>query len=44
QHMYEAFHEAKADACLAASIFHYGECTVGDVKRFLKEKGVSVRL
>jgi len=43
QHMYEAFREAKADACLAASIFHYGEYTVGDTKRFLKEKGIAVR-
>jgi len=31
-------------ALLAASIFHYGAYTVGDVKRFLKEKNIPVRL
>ncbi len=35
---------AGADAVLAASIFHYGEYTVGDVKKYLKENGVEVRL
>jgi len=44
EHMYEAFHEAKADACLAASIFHYGEYTIQDVKRYLRGKGIPVRL
>jgi imidazole glycerol-phosphate synthase subunit HisF len=32
-----------ADAALAASIFHYGTYTVGDLKRYLAEKGVPVR-
>jgi len=36
--------EGKADAVLAASIFHFGEVTVGEVKRFLAEKGIPVRL
>jgi cyclase len=36
--------EGKADAVLAASIFHFGECTVGDVKRYLAEHGIGVRL
>jgi cyclase len=34
----------KADAVLAASVFHFGELTVGDVKRFLAGKGIPVRL
>jgi cyclase len=34
----------KADAVLAASIFHFGTYTVSDVKRFLKEKNIPVRL
>ena len=36
--------EDAADAALAASLFHYNELTVGDVKEYLKEKGVPVRL
>jgi cyclase len=35
--------EGKADAVLAASIFHYGEVTVGEAKRYLAERGVRVR-
>lgn len=42
QHLYEAI-EAGADAVLAASIFHDAEYTVGDLKKFLMEKGVSIR-
>ena len=34
----------KADAVLAASVFHFGQYTVGDVKRFLAGKGIQVRL
>lgn len=37
------FEEAHADAALAASIFHYKETSVAEVKQFLKEKGVEVR-
>ncbi|HIC08764.1 MAG TPA: imidazole glycerol phosphate synthase subunit HisF [Aquificales bacterium] len=44
EHFYEAFTEGKADACLAASLFHFKELTVPDLKRFLKEKGIHVRL
>lgn len=44
QHMADVLSEGKADAVLAASIFHFGEYTVGDVKRFLSERGVPVRL
>jgi cyclase len=44
EHMAEVLLEGKADAVLAASIFHFGEFTVGEVKRFLAEKGISVRM
>lgn len=43
-HMDDGLRDGKADAVLAASIFHFGEYTVGDVKRFLGEHGVPVRL
>src|SRR6184192_722370 len=43
EHMAEVLIEAKADAVLAASIFHFGEYTVGDVKAFLAERGIVVR-
>ena len=43
EHIYEVFTKTNAAAALAASIFHYNECTVGDVKRYLKERGVPVR-
>jgi imidazole glycerol-phosphate synthase subunit HisF len=43
-HMYEALTAGKADAVLAASIFHFGELTVQDVKRDLAARGVPVRL
>lgn len=44
EHFHEVFAQDAADAALAASLFHYGELTVGDVKNFLKEKGIPVRL
>jgi cyclase len=44
QHLYEGLVLGKADAVLAASIFHYREFTVAQVKSYLKEKGVIVRL
>lgn len=43
QHFYDAFTEGKADAGLAASIFHYKETSVREVKKELKEKGVVIR-
>lgn len=43
EHMVDVLNEGKADAVLAASIFHFGEFTVGDVKRFLAEHGIPVR-
>ena len=43
EHFYDVFSEVDVDAALAASIFHYKETSVQEVKSFLKEKGVSVR-
>ena len=43
EHIFEGFEKGKASAALAASIFHYGEYTVGEVKDYLKERGVTVR-
>ena len=44
EHFYEALTEGKADAVLAASLFHYKELEIRELKEYLKEKGVSVRL
>ena len=44
EHFYEGFTRGKADACLAASVFHYGEFTVRDVKEYLKGRDIPVRL
>ena len=44
EHFYEAFTVGKADACLAASIFHYREVEIEELKRYLKEKGIPVRI
>ncbi len=44
EHMREAFVDAGADAALAASIFHFGEYSIEEVKAYLDEKGVPVRL
>lgn len=44
EHIAEVLLRAGADAVLAASIFHFGDYTVGDVKRFLAAHGVPVRL
>lgn len=43
EHFYDVFHEAKADAALAASIFHFKETSIGEVKGYLKKRGVPVR-
>jgi cyclase len=43
-HMVEVIMEAGADAVLAASMFHYGEYTIGEAKAYLAERGVPVRL
>ena len=44
EHMADVLLQGKADAVLAASIFHFGEYTVGDVKKFLAQKNIPVRL
>lgn len=43
EHMAEVLTEGKADAVLAASVFHFGEYTVSDVKEFLAGRGIPVR-
>jgi cyclase len=43
EHFYEAFHKGKADAALAASLFHFGELGIPDLKKYLKSRGVPVR-
>ncbi len=44
EHFYEALTEGGAEAALAASLFHYKELEIKQVKQYLKDKGVSVRL
>jgi cyclase len=44
EHLYEGIVKGKADAVLAASIFHYREYTIREAKEYLKNKGVPVRL
>ena len=44
QHMADVLLQGRADAVLAASIFHFGTHTVGEAKRFLADKGIPVRL
>lgn len=44
EHFYEALSEAKAEAVLAASLFHYKELEIRQVKEYLRDRGVSVRL
>lgn len=44
QHMLEAMMQAHASAALAASIFHYGEYTIADTKKYLADRGVPVRI
>lgn len=44
QHLAEALTEGKADAVLAASIFHYGEHSIKEAKDYLRKQGIVVRL
>lgn len=44
EHFYEALTDGKADAALAASLFHYKELEISDLKRYLSDRGVSMRL
>jgi len=44
EHLYEAVVTGKASAVLAASIFHFGEISIPEAKRYLKEKGIEVKI
>ena len=44
EHFYDALTEGKADAALAASLFHYKELEINDLKAYLKDRGIPVRL
>ncbi|MCD8123431.1 MAG: imidazole glycerol phosphate synthase subunit HisF [Lachnospiraceae bacterium] len=44
EHFYDALTEGRADAALAASLFHYKELEIRDLKRYLADRGLSVRL
>lgn len=44
EHIYDGLTKGKADAALAASIFHFREYTIGEVKEYLKERNVPVRI
>ena len=43
QHLADGVQQGKADAVLAASIFHYGEYTVRQAKEYMKSRGIEVR-
>ena len=43
EHMVEVLDAGKADAVLAASIFHFGQHTVPEAKEYFRERGISVR-
>ncbi|MDU2995549.1 MAG: imidazole glycerol phosphate synthase subunit HisF [Clostridium sp.] len=43
EHFYEVFKDEVADAALAASLFHYGELSVEEVKKYLKDRNICVR-
>ena len=44
QHLVDGIVEGHADAVLAASIFHFGEYTIEEAKRYMQERGIPVRL
>ena len=44
EHFYDAFTEGKADAALAASLFHYKELDIMNLKKYLSDKGISMRV
>ena len=44
EHFRDAFQIGKADAALAASVFHFGEIRIPELKRYLSDEGVTVRL
>ncbi|NLL95402.1 MAG: imidazole glycerol phosphate synthase subunit HisF [Thermoplasmatales archaeon] len=42
EHIYEVFAKTKARTALAASVFHYGDCTVAQAKEYLRERGIGI--
>ena len=44
EHFYEVLTEGKADAALAASLFHFKDLTIGEVKKYLHDKGIPVKM
>ena len=44
EHFYDVFEQSGADAALAASLFHYKELSIKEVKEYLKNKGVEIRI
>lgn len=44
KHFYDAFTEGKADAVLAASLFHFNELPIPELKKYLDENSIPVRL
>ena len=44
EHFRDAFVLGKADAALAASVFHFGEIGIGDLKKYLRDEGINVRI
>ena len=43
-HLYDGLKKGKASAVLAASIFHFGEFSINDAKKYLESKGIPVRI
>lgn len=44
EHFLEGFRDGLADAALAASVFHFGEMTIGQVKKYLKDNNIPIRI
>ena len=44
EHFRDAFTTGKADAALAASVFHFGEISISGLKNYLHDEGINVRL
>jgi cyclase len=44
EHLREGVTEGRADAALAASMFHFGQHTIAEAKTYLRERGIAVRL
>lgn len=44
EHFYDAFVKGKADAALAASVFHFGEIKIPELKKYLRDRGINVRI